>query len=130
MIRRASNITEKIIEDILKVINSFSEKISWGVVLEKVANEVGERYTEQGLRKHQKIADAYSVKKVLLAKQRELGGGRTAQTAIARRILALEAENSLLKEENRRLSEKFAVWAHNAAGNGLTEDVLNTLVEL
>ena len=87
---------------------------------------------ERGLRRltERMVVDAYRVNKVLLAKQRELGGGRTTQTAIARRILALEAEKSLLKEQNRHLSEKFAVWAHNAAGNGLTEDVLNAPIEL
>ena len=125
MNRRSSNITDERRRTIASVIESFTEEISWHLVLEKIEKDIGERYTEQGLRKHELIAEAYRVKKVLLAKESELRGNKKTHIATAKKILSLEAENALLREENRRLTEKFVVWAFNAAGNGMTEMELN-----
>lgn len=130
MNRRSSNITEDFRQKIVAVIESFTEEVSWKLVIEKIRREFGERYTEQGLRKHELIADAYRVRKVLLAKQKELRGSKKTHTATAKKILFLETENASLREENRRLLEKFVVWAHNAAGNNMTEQDLDEPIEL
>jgi hypothetical protein len=125
MNKRASNITPELGQRIVQIIDAFSEEISWGLVIAKIDKEIGQRYTEQGLRKHELIAQSYRVKKVLLAKQKELGGNKKYRVATAKRLLELEAENVLLKEQNNRLIEKFVLWAHNATGNNVTEDQLN-----
>lgn len=125
MSKRASNITPELGQRIVQLIDSFSEEISWGLVIAKIEKEIGQRYTEQGLRKHELIAQSYRVKKVLLAKQKELGGNKKYREATAKRLLELEAENALLIEQNNRLIEKFVLWAHNAAANNITEAQLN-----
>lgn len=125
MSKRASNITPDLKQRIIQLIESFSGEISWRLVIAKVEKETGEKYTEQGLRKHEQIAESYRVKKVLLAKQRELGGNKKYREATAKRLLELEAENALLREQNNRLLEKFVLWAHNAAEQNLTEEQLN-----
>ncbi len=125
MIKRASNITPELRQRIIQLIESFSGEISWNLLIAKVEKETGERYTEQGLRRHEQIAESYRVKKVLLAKQRELGGNKKYREATAKRLLELEAENAVLRAQNNRLQEKFVLWAHNAAEGGLSEDKLN-----
>ena len=125
MSKRAPNITPEISQRIIQVIDSFTEEISWGLVITKIEKDLGQRYTEQGLRKHEFIVQSYRVKKVLLAKQKELGGNKKYRVATAKRLLELEAENALLKELNNNLTEKFVLWAHNSAANNLTEDQLN-----
>lgn len=125
MSKRASNITPELGQRIVQLIDSFAEEISWGLVIAKIEKEIGQRYTEQGLRKHELIAQSYRVKKVLLAKQKELGGNKKYRVATAKRLLELEAENAILREQNNRLNEKFVLWAHNAAVNNLTEVQLN-----
>lgn len=130
MNRRASNLTESLERKVVVVINSFSEKISWSAVIKEIERQLGERYTEQGLRKHSDIADAFRVKKMLLAKESALSANKKVRSATAKRILELEAENATLKEINNRLMERFAVWAHNAAGHKLTESDLSEPIEL
>lgn len=128
MTKRASNITPELRHRIIQLIASFSGEISWHLVIAKIEKETGERYTEQGLRKHEQIAESYRVKKVLLAKQRELGGNKKYREATAKKLLELEAENALLREQNNRLLEKFVLWAHNAAEKEMTEKQLNESV--
>ena len=125
MSKRSSNITPEIAKLIVQLIASFSEQISWGLVIAKIEKEIGQRYTEQGLRKHELIAQSYRVRKVLLAKQKELGGNKQYRIATAKQLLELEAENEVLRGQNNRLIEQFVLWAHNAAANNVTEDQLN-----
>lgn len=130
MIRRSSNLTEERKAKILGYIESFSVKISWGLLIRMIESEVGERYTEQGLRKHRQIADAYRFKKVILSKQMEFQVNRGVLSSDAKTIIDLKAENFMLRKINQQLLEKFSVWAHNAVGNGLTEEILNKSVEI
>ena len=125
MSKRAPNITPELCQRIIQIIDSFSEEISWELVIAKIEKDIGQRYTEQGLRKHELILQSFRVRKMLLAKQNELGGNKKYRVATAKRLLELEAENALLKELNNNLTEKFVLWAHNAAANNLTEDQLN-----
>lgn len=130
MNKRASNITPELSNRIIRLIESFSESISWNSVIEKIKKETGEHYTEQGLRKHKAIAEAFRIKKVKLAKQRELSGNKQYRIATANKLLELEAENAILKEQNERLKEKFVIWAHNAASRNVTEEQLNEPIEV
>lgn len=125
MSKRAPNITPEISQRIIQMIDSFNEEISWELVIAKIEKDIGQRYTEQGLRKHELILQSFRVRKVLLAKQKELGGNKKYRVATAKRLLELEAENALLIELNNNLTEKFVLWAHNATANNLTEDQLN-----
>ena len=63
MSKRAPNITPEISQRIIQVIDSFTEEISWGLVITKIEKDLGQRYTEQGLRKHEFIVQSYRVRK-------------------------------------------------------------------
>lgn len=124
--KRASNITDVLERRIVALIESIPEKISWAIVIALVSRELGQQYTEQGLRKHVIIADAYRVRKTLLAKQRTLRGGRRLQEATAKKIIELERFNERLLKENNQLIERFVVWSHNAASlHNMTESELD-----
>lgn len=125
MNKRAGNITPELRQRIIQLINTFSEEISWRLVIAKIEKETGERYTEQGLRKHDLIAEAYRVRRVLWAKQQKLRGNKKYRDVTAKRLLELEAENALLRAENNCLLERFILWAHNASSKGMTEAELN-----
>jgi hypothetical protein len=113
--KRAVNISIEMEYQIVAVIESISDKISWAVVIEHVDKALKQRYTEQGLRKHKKIADAYHVKSLILAKKRSFRGSRRSQDATARRIVELELQVERLEATNNLLLSKFAVWSYNAA---------------
>jgi len=126
MARRASNITIDLERLIIGCIKSVRDKISWDTVINEIFNQVGERYTEQALRKHQTIADAYRVQRALLTNGRVALKSKQKQAADVDRLVNLEFENKRLVEENERYRCMFVIWAHNAySKNGLTEDDLN-----
>lgn len=130
MSKRASNITPGLSDRIINLIDSLSEEINWNLLIKKIKDDTGEHYTEQGLRKHKAIADAFRVMKLKLAKKRELIGDKRYHTATVNKLLQLEAENALLKEQNNKLKAKFVIWAHNASSKNITEKQLNETIEV
>lgn len=125
MTKRAINITPEMEDKIVSVIESVSEKISWAIVIESIHKVLRQRYTEQGLRKRQRIADAYQVKRLFLARKKSFRGSIRSQDATAKKIVELELKVERLERENNKLVAKFAVWSFNAAANHITEVELN-----
>ncbi|CAI8724560.1 transposase [Pseudomonas donghuensis] len=128
--RRARNIDDYVIIQIVELLDGWNAKLSWDLLVDQIEKRVGTRYTRQALDKHARIKIAYQTTKRRLSKpsgseyrqkfySQELG-------ATLERLERLSAENSRIKMENERLLEQFVTWAYNAHLKGLTKEYLNT----
>ena len=123
---RGKNLDDTDVEDIVRVLDGWSGKLSWELLIKAVESRKFVRYTRQTLHKHERIARAFTARKQGIAQ----GGGdpnvdlpelRMALERAAR----LESENERLSRENRLLLEQFARWAYNAHSRGLSKDLLD-----
>ena len=128
--RRARNIDEYAIIQIVALLDGWSAKLSWDLLVDEIEKRVGTHYTRQALDKHARIKIAYQTTKRRLGKAssppsrqklypQELG-------ATLERLERLAAENCRIRVENERLLEQFVTWAYNAYLKGLTKEYLNT----
>lgn len=124
--RRGKNLSDEAIEQIVRILDGWNEKLTWEALIDAIVLRLHSRYTRQALHKHVRIREAYAMRRVALAEQkgsRAQGSGALANAL--RRVERLEAENQRLQEENRRLLEQFVVWAYNAHTRGLDKGFLS-----
>lgn len=120
----AKHLTEREIEAIAELIRNWSKpKITWQAICDAVESLIGRRITRQALNSHEEIVTAYKAVKKGIGKQTT---NRPSSLKVAsERISRLEREVARLKEENRLLRERFAIWQYNAYKHGLKEHQLN-----
>lgn len=121
----AKHLTERDIEIIVNLIDSWEGKLGWEVLCDGAAPLIGGRPTRQTLSSHQRIKSAFAH-----SKERQKSGlvpsKRPASLAIAeQRIKRLENENDRLKAENAKLFEKFIKWQYNAYKYGISQEKLD-----
>ncbi len=124
---RARNLDDGGIADIVAILDGWSGKLSWELLIEAIEQRTFARYTRQALHKHERVKQAFSMRKAALD-----GGTRVDVKATSpelqmalERIARLEGENARLTGENQRLLEQFACWAYNAHTRGLDNDFLS-----
>lgn len=128
--RRARNIDDPAIIQIVGVLDGWAAKLSWDLLIDEIERRLGLRYTRQALDKHARIKIAYQSTKKRLSKapgpehHQKLSSQEVG--AITERLERLAAENARLKMENDCLLEQFVTWAYNAYLKGLTKEYLNT----
>lgn len=126
---RSKNLTDDIIDKIVKLLDCWNGKLTWDTLLDTIALRLHQRYTRQTLHKHERIRAAYSQRKEALSNSSNKAVipqvGRKLDDDIIRKIGRLEAENQRLKAENQQLLEQFVVWAYNAHVRGLTKEYLS-----
>lgn len=125
--KRSKNLGDAEIKQIVEILDGWSEKLTWELLIDAIELRMYNRYTRQALYKHERIRHAFDIRKNELS---ERGGGvrkvESPQLQIALdRIARLEAENRRLESENNHLLEQFARWAYNAHTRGLDHDFLN-----
>lgn len=127
MARRGKNLTDDAIEQIVRLLDGWSGKLTWEALIDATVARLHCRYTRQTLHKHERIRAAYALRKEALGGQKEAGAPRgSGQLADAMaRIARFEAENQRLEAENQRLLEQFVVWAYNAHTRGLDKNFLS-----
>jgi hypothetical protein len=123
---RGRNLEDDDVAAIVAVLDGWSGKLSWELLIEALEARKFARYTRQTLHKHARVAAAFAARKQALS-----GGGAEARAdspelgAALERIARLESENARVKAENRFLLEQFARWAYNAQTRGLDRQFLN-----
>jgi hypothetical protein len=118
--RRGRNLTANDIARVVQLLDGWSGRVTWNLVIEAVATRLRCSYTRQALSSHAAIQKAFDA-----CKRRPAAGkaaisklsGETA--ALSQRLARREAEISRLEAENRQLLERFVVWAYNAQTRGL-----------
>ena len=125
--KRSKNLGDAEIKQIVEIIDGWSGKISWGLLIDAIELRMFNQYTRQALYKHERVRRAFEFRKAdLSANDRRVRGGVSSQWQIALdRIARLEAANTRLESENTQLLEQFARWAYNAHTRGLDHDFLN-----
>lgn len=124
---RSKNLTDADIGDVVDILDGWSGKLSWDLLIDAIERRRQQRYTRQALHRHVRIRDAFQRRKQNVAGQS--AGSRAPDSpelrAALERIARLDAENKRLRMENDRLLEQFAVWAYNAHTRGLDRTLLN-----
>lgn len=129
MSNRSANIDSVFEQKIVDCIKTIKYKITWAKVIDLVESISGERYTEQGLRKREKIANAYSLQKNIILKEKGVKKEGADQEVMRRKIVQLEEEKKASDKIINQLYDKFRIWAYNAKEKGLTEDQLSRPLE-
>jgi hypothetical protein len=125
---RARNLGDGDIADIVAILDGWSGKLSWALLIQSIRLRKHTTYTRQALHKHERIKQAFSLRKRLLG-EAESGNVIKAtspelQVALER-IARLEGENARLESENQALLGQFACWAYNANTRGLDRAFLS-----
>lgn len=128
MVRRARNLGDHDIKQIVEIIDGMGKELSWEGLIKAVEVRLGSTYTRQALHKHERIKLAFSNRKkgtsIGEKPERKRSGSIELQKALER-IERLVAQNERLELENNRLLEQFVRWAYNAHTRGLDEQFLN-----
>jgi len=121
------HLTPELIEQIVEIINGWSGKLTWPLIVAAVERNLGWKYTRQTLAKNDDIKDAFLIKK------EQLSGDGFEPTYYTPREMKkaldqldrLKAENRVLKRKVKAQAAQRMQWAYNAGIEGLTEDKLN-----
>jgi hypothetical protein len=123
---RGRNLEDGDVASIVAVLDGWSGKLSWELLIEALEARKFARYTRQTLHKHECIAAAFAARKKALAGAGVEARAESPEVRVAvERIKRLEAENERLKADNQFLLEQFARWAYNAQTRGLDRQFLN-----
>lgn len=128
MAKRAKNLSDDDIRLVVEVLDGWTGKLSWELLIDAVAKRLGSVYTRQALHKHERIRLAFVGRKQSLAggaSETKVKGVPVEVQKALERIARLEAKTARLEAENQRLLEQFARWAYNAHTRGLDEFFLN-----
>src|SRR5450759_543410 len=97
--RRSKNLGDAEIKQIVEILDGWSGKLSWELLIDAIELRMLNRYTRQALNKHERIRHAFDIRKKDLSGNN--GGVRrveSPQLQIALdRIARLEAENRRLE---------------------------------
>ena len=116
---RSRNLTPDAIEQIVSILDGWSGKLTWDLLILSVARRLRGTYTRQTLHKHERIRRAFILRKQTLSTTVGVKKASSPELQVANeRIARLEAEND-------RLLEQFVRWAYNAYIRGLDEQFLS-----
>jgi hypothetical protein len=124
---RERNLDDEAISRIVAILDGWSGKLTWELLIDAIRRHLRADYTRQALHRHERIKQAFSHRKKSLSSQPESKDfdGPPELKASLERIVRLEGENERLKVENQRLLEQFACWAYNAHTRGLDHAFLS-----
>jgi hypothetical protein len=128
MTKRAKNLQDADITQIVEMLDGWSGKLSWDLLIDAIEKRRYMRYTRQALHKHERIRQAYSLCKKSSSSVKDASEIRYTSPELqiaSERIARLTAENMRLKAENEQLLEQFVRWAYNAYTRNLDKEFLN-----
>jgi uncharacterized protein (UPF0335 family) len=125
--RRARNLDDAGIKEIVEILDGWSEKLTWDLLIEAINFRTHNEYTRQTLHKHERIRNAFDLRKIALADgDVTIRSVRSPELQKAlERIARLEVEAKRIESENTQLLEQFVRWAYNAHTRGLDSNFLN-----
>jgi hypothetical protein len=125
---RAPDLTEARVTSVVEILDGWSGKLTWDLLLDAVEKSTGFRYSRFTFAEYPEIANAFSLRKDTL---RGTWKGEQRQPRDERVRAALEqaerykAKAERVEAENQLLLEQFVTWATNAERKGVTMAMLN-----
>jgi hypothetical protein len=125
--KRSKNLTSETIDAIVKILDGWSGKLNWELLIDEVSKRLHQTYTRQALSSYERVKGAFQLQKGRLPYLKEGAKKLYSPEDIAesQRNARLVAENARLESENQRLLEQFTRWAYNAHTQGIPEEILN-----
>lgn len=122
---RSRNLSAADVTVVLELLDGWSGRLSWELLIEQVERRLLFRYTRQALHGHEQIASAFKVTKLRI---RGLIGRAPVEDPALQKSLEvnarLQAQVLRLETENELLIQKFVRWAYNAHLRGVGEQDL------
>ena len=123
---RAKNLSDDDIARIVELLDGWVGHLSWQSLLDAIEKRLFARYTRQALHRHERIRQAFGLRKQALAGKGLAHRTTSPELTVAfERIGRLEAQVKRLEAEYTRLLEQFVRWAYNASTRNLDEAFLN-----
>lgn len=122
---RSRNLSPSDMTVILELLDGWSGRLSWELLIEQIERRLLFRYTRQALHGHEQIASAFKVTKRRI--RGVTGRAPVADPALQKSLevnARLQAQVLRLETENERLIQKFVRWAYNAHLHGVGEHEL------
>ena len=120
-------VTEENLEDIIMMIKTWEDKLTWDLLCSKVSELLNIKSIErQSLANYSDIQKAFSTRKQRI-KENSKANPQPNVTIdyLQKQVNNLKAQVQRLEEINERYKQQFIVWQYNAYMHGMTEDKLN-----
>lgn len=125
-IQRAANLNNDTIDQILAILDGWSEKLTWNKLIDEIEVQTSHRYTRQALSKHSDIKYKFqTIKENITELEYKHPTLNTEDMITIQKIKRLEAENQRLNDENQELLMQFIRWSYNAKEHGLDIEILD-----
>lgn len=129
---RAPVLTDERIRSVLDILDDWSGKLTWELLIEAVHKAIGITYSRFTFAEYPNITNAFALRKGTLREQ----SGKSVREPKDERIRAAlakaeryKAKAERLEQENQLLLAQFVTWAHNAERKGVTVFMLNEPLE-
>jgi hypothetical protein len=116
------------IDVVINLLTGWQGRLTWEMLVDKVAAVLGRSYTRQALDAHVDVKRAFDLAKKRAREGKRPGAAPYASPELAAaldRMEGIKAEVALLKHERSGFLETFATWLYNARNRGLSEGDLN-----
>ena len=120
-------VTEENLEDIIMMIKTWEDKLTWDLLCSKVSELLNIKSIErQSLANYPDIQGAFSKQKQKLKEKAKANPEpNVTMDYLQKQVKNLKAQVQRLEEINERYKQQFIVWQYNAYMHGMTQDALN-----
>lgn len=120
-------VTEENLEDIIMMIKTWEDKLTWDLLCSKVSELLNIKSIErQSLANYSDIQEVFSKQKQKLKEKAKANPEpNVTMDYLQKQVKNLKAQVQRLEEINERYKQQFIVWQYNAYMHGMTEDKLN-----
>lgn len=118
--RERRNLTTADVSKVVDLIRSWPEnRVTWMLLVERVATYVGHRWTRQALEKHEAIKGAYQAAREGRRPASRAATRDPAEVVWQRRAEVLQQEVERLKQQLATYEERFVRYEYNAHARGI-----------
>ncbi|MDR3067163.1 MAG: hypothetical protein LBV05_16880 [Comamonas sp.] len=125
---RAPDLTKENLAKVLDTLDTWRGKLTWELLLDKLEEGWGCRYSRFTLAGYPEVANAFALRKDSLRGTLPPSRGTPTDERVRSAMEQAEryrAKAARLEAENNLLVEQFVTWALNAERNKVTMDMLN-----